>query len=290
MSIWSISGQKIILILASILAMSVAKVMVYSPKELKDDVKQQLGTSDAFGVSLSNFGVIPYGHSLIGRIYYDPKNANGCLPFEEFDYSKDPDDDKHPTPIILVERGNCTFVKKVRNIEHSGGRLGIVIDDKNEDVTGVIMSDDGTGMGISIPSLLIGKNDGKVLIEFLTEHGGMQYLKKNPSPSGDEEFDPLGRSDDDKKELSEKEKKDRELVEQASLLVTFELPKPDNRVEYDIWYSSVDDRALDFIVDFQEFDEQLDQGVLMTPHFVTWNCPQCDEDFKAKECYSDGQY
>jgi hypothetical protein len=51
-------------------------------------------------------------------------------------------------PIILVKRGECSFVKKVRNIERIGGKVGIVVDDKIEDVQYVIMSDDGTGSGI----------------------------------------------------------------------------------------------------------------------------------------------
>ena len=31
------------------------------------------------------------------------------------------------------------------------------------------MSDDGTGVGIDIPSMLISKNEGEALIKFLTE-------------------------------------------------------------------------------------------------------------------------
>lgn len=30
------------------------------------------------------------------------------------------------------------------------------------------MSDDGTGAGIRMPSMLIGKSDGKILIDFIT--------------------------------------------------------------------------------------------------------------------------
>lgn len=37
-------------------------------------------------------------------------------------------------------------------------------------------------------------------------------------------------------------------------MVDFKLQKPDNRVEYDIWMSSSNDRALDFVVDFADTD------------------------------------
>ena len=35
--------------------------------------------------------------------------------------------------------------------------MGIVVDNSNEDIKNVIMSDDGTGAGIRIPSMLISK-------------------------------------------------------------------------------------------------------------------------------------
>jgi hypothetical protein len=58
-------------------------------------------------------------------------------------------------------------VKKIRNMENIGVSVGIIIDDSDEDIENVIMSDDGTGGGIRIPSMLLGKTDGKKLIDFL---------------------------------------------------------------------------------------------------------------------------
>jgi len=55
-----------------------------------------------------------------------------------------------------LERGDCHFVTKVRNVALNGGGLAIIIDNKNEDINGVVMADDGTGAGIRIPSVLIG--------------------------------------------------------------------------------------------------------------------------------------
>lgn len=71
-----------------------------------------------------------------------------------------------PTKIFIAERGSCTFVNKVRNAERAGASLLVVVDSKVENVTNVIMGDDGTGTGIRIPSMLIGKTDGEMLIEF----------------------------------------------------------------------------------------------------------------------------
>lgn len=102
------------------------------------------------------------------------------------------------------------------------------------------MSDDGSGNGISIPSMLISKKDGKELLDFLE------------TASEDE-------------------------LTQTALMATFEMNKPDNRVEYDIWFSSSNDRALDFISEFETHDKALGSDVLMTPHYVFWTCTFCDE-------------
>lgn len=68
------------------------------------------------------------------------------------------------------------------------------------------------------------------------------------------------------------------------------MQRPDNRVEYDIWYSSNNDLVLDFIQDFQEIDKKLGDKVLMTPHFVYWECMNCGEDFIEANCFAGGRY
>ena len=59
------------------------------------------------------------------------------------------------TPFMIADRGNCTFVTKVRNMEEAGVAVAIIVDNKEEGVNSIIMSDDGTGAGIRIPGLLI---------------------------------------------------------------------------------------------------------------------------------------
>jgi hypothetical protein len=115
-----------------------------SPAELKN-----LFTSDngSVATSYANFGIIPYGQSIKGRIFFDPNNPLGCKTFGEFDFNYNYKKSE-VIPIIIVKRGECSFVMKVRNIESAGGKVGIVVDEKTEDVQYVIMSDDGTGSGI----------------------------------------------------------------------------------------------------------------------------------------------
>ena len=169
------------------------------------------------------------------------------------DFSGDPDNVL--SPIFLVDRGGCTFVTKVRNIEKAGGSLAVIIDDKDfEDARNVIMSDDGTGAGIRIPSMLISKSDGEILKNFLIH-----------SP--------------------------KSLTEKASLSAEFLILHPDDRPEFYFWYTSSNDKGLDFLKYFGEEMELFKEGeVYFAPKIVTYSCRQCDKEMKEKECVSDGRY
>jgi len=121
-------------------------------------------------------------------------------------------------PFMLANRGDCTFVEKVRNIEEAGAGLAIIIDNKDEDINKIVMSDDGSGAGLRIPSMLISYEDGQKLMNFMKES-------------------------------------DQKTKDQISVVVEFKMTRPDNRVEYDIWYSSNNDLVLDFLQDFHEIDK-----------------------------------
>ena len=60
-------------------------------------------------------------------------------------------------PVLLIERGDCTFVTKVRNVEKAGANIALIGDNKLENSEVFIMSDDGSGHSINIPSFLIDK-------------------------------------------------------------------------------------------------------------------------------------
>ena len=99
----------------------------------------------------------------MGKIHYDPNDNYACKEF-------DPEDNiltkSEVSPFMMANRGQCSFVQKVRNMENLGVAVGIVIDDHSENVDSVLMSDDGTGGGIRIPSMLIGSVDGDKLVSW----------------------------------------------------------------------------------------------------------------------------
>lgn len=90
---------------------------------------------------MGNFGHINYGSSIVSNLFYFHKsfslvqlgqvfvpnsNLNGCDTFTEDMFVTDAKEalfnKKSGTqvPVILLERGNCTFVEKVRNVEKAG--------------------------------------------------------------------------------------------------------------------------------------------------------------------------
>ena len=97
-----------------------------------------------------------------------------------------------PTKIMLARRGNCSFVNKVRNAERAGASLLVVVDNQAEKVSSIIMGDDGTGSGIRIPAMLIGKGDGEKLIGFAKQRQGAtlsaEFAVKEKSSKVDLEF------------------------------------------------------------------------------------------------------
>jgi len=84
---------------------------------------------------------------------------------------EDDDSDEQQKRLIYLVKHNpkkCSFVQVTRNIERHGGSMVIIIDDKEkEDISKVTLSDDGTGAGIRIPSMLIAKDDGDKIVDWL---------------------------------------------------------------------------------------------------------------------------
>jgi hypothetical protein len=107
---------------------------------------------------------------MLGYITYQPdlnSTHNACeelvpIPMASADQSAD-----QIYPIIMVDRGNCSFVKKTKNVQRAGGQAAIIVNNFEGPVDDIIMGDDGTGREIFIPSILISKEDGDILKKYL---------------------------------------------------------------------------------------------------------------------------
>lgn len=190
------------------------------------------------------FGSPNYGVTIAQKLYYSNTNmcdnsaeANGGYPAGNW-----------VTPyLLMVDRGDCTFVNKVRNAQRLGASGVIVADNRcvcsdsecipSDDDDGLcenntpIMADDGSGSDISIPAILLWKSDADKI---------KSYFRTYSNP-----------------------------VVQAKL--EWSIPHPDNRVEWELWTTAVDSQSISFLSAFESTVFALGNSQFFTPHFYTWN-------------------
>lgn len=93
-------------------------------------------------------------------------------------------------PIIMLDRGNCSFVTKVRNVQLAGGHLALIINiNPLEEVSDVIMADDGRGRDLTIPGVLISQKQGEIIKKFYRENKLFPKIIENISIEVDFEME-----------------------------------------------------------------------------------------------------
>lgn len=209
------------------------------------------------------FGDFPFTHqqSISGILYYadPPDDPIGCADYSAADIARWPKD--RGGLVVMVDRGNCTFVKKVKHVQSAGAVAAIIVDNKEEPLT-FYMGDDHSGASISIPSLLIHKNDGA---KFKAE-----LAKLNSS----------------------------DTMQQTDVRVKFSwnMPHPDNRVEWDLWTSSNSATSDTFKSQFGPVAHALGDSTLMEPHYEIIDGDQwCYAEAEAQQscgsqCTNKGRY
>ena len=99
-------------------------------------------------------------------------NRDGCKEFRKEDFLNEEltDQDSMTAPVIIVDRGNCTFVTKTSNVEKIGGRFALIVDNVlNENPESIVMIDDGRGSNLRIPAYLISHRSGKLIKKSLSK-------------------------------------------------------------------------------------------------------------------------
>ena len=106
------------------------------------------------------------GFAQLGQVIVPKSNINGCEPFTEEMFDAEArksifhNNVGAELPVILLDRGDCSFVIKVRNVEKVGGSVALIGDTKTENSEIYIMSDDGSGHSVNIPSFFVRKSAG----------------------------------------------------------------------------------------------------------------------------------
>jgi len=65
---------------------------------------------------------------------------------------------------------------------------------------------------------------------------------------------------------------------------------PSNDVSTELWYTSSDEKSLDFIRNIAKYVEPIIQRIEFVPRMISYACPSCDSDFKKSNCVSNGKY
>lgn len=269
-----------LLIAISILAVVSAKTPDNVSSRLMVHIPHSLFRDEGYDHREALFGVPPYGGKIATNLYYaDSDLCDSNVDTHKGYPKRDTKNGKMkpwPSPFILmVDRGGCTFVKKVRNAQRAGA-AGVIIADntclcsdmecieadaeKNGDgnlmceTSEPIMADDGSGSDISIPSFLMFKVDADAVKNEVKENRAVQ------------------------------------------LEMAWSLPSPDDRVEYDLWTTPTDSVSRDFLANFKDMAVALGKSAYFTPHMYIYdgirsNCQGNDgENMCYTLCTNNGRY
>ena len=127
--------------------------------------------------------------------------------------------------------------------------MALIADDKSEDSENLIMSDDGTGNTVNIPSFMIKKKDSDAIKNMISKSNSSVYIKAE-----------------------------------------LDIVHPDNRVEYELWYSSILDVEPWLMYDISLYQKTLENNALFTPRILTYACKSCSNDLKETLCLANGEY
>mmetsp|Transcript_11776 Transcript_11776/g.22532 ORF Transcript_11776/g.22532 Transcript_11776/m.22532 type:complete len:492 (-) Transcript_11776:10-1485(-) len=224
-----------------------AQLRIVAPGSLANQFPETKGV--VYGTT-ATFGAPYGGEPLLARLVYAPSYGKDYCTEDDYSLPK-VGDGKHDgtspvtaepgsewpelVNVVLVRRGHCTFVTKVRVAEKKKARAVIVVDYENSTMTShdiqyVVMADDGQGSSVKIPSLLISKFDGQKLIESV-EAGEV-------------------------------------IIELA-----WDIPRTDH-VVVDFWMSSGSQEASEFLQRFKDTAETLKYHLQFEPHYHIFSLPQ----------------
>merc|ERR1712137_702057 len=242
------------------MGMSFAQIRVMFPAELMNKYK-----GGRIEGSTATFGAPFYGERILGRLVWGEslKDHKHC---KEDDYNIPPPDEIPAGTsgtynevglinIVMVRRGLCSFVTKVRVARAKGAHAVIIVDKENsvltaKDISKLIIGDDGYGDSIDIPSVLISKADGGPLIEAAS-------------------------------------KMDQVIVELA-----WDVPT-NHVVQMDLWMSSGSMESMHFLSEFAPKRRALNHAVSFIPHYHVFSMSSTKDynvlctDLHAQSCTED---
>jgi hypothetical protein len=203
---------------------------------------------------MGNFGTIPYGTSIYGRVFYngnfDHSFCNSShLPF--YTYTEDPDNIN--TPILLVDSdGKCPLANKAYNVQNIGGSVMLLVS-RDDGFEANINKDDYYGKAEDIPTMIIKNSDGNKLKDFIT---------KNPS-----------------------------LYSRINMLVKFESITKADTLKMQIFMRSDHRNSYNFFEEFDKYYKEIGTDkLLIEPFYKYTECLDCEENVETEGCVRLGKF
>ncbi len=113
--------------------------------------------------------------------------------------------------------------------------MAIIVNDKDEKVEEMFLADDGHEGDISIPAILISKQDGDKIINYYLMH-----------------------------------KDNKNDINKIRFEIKFDIENKNNIVNYDIWYTPDLENVYSFFKDFEKYQKELGDYAHLEVHFVTY--------------------
>lgn len=168
-------------LLACFFEPALAQIRIVTPSSLAREFPQTHGI--VYGTT-ATFGAPNYGERVFGKLLYTESRGQRHCTADDYDLPDPPASTAHSAQgqamydsertmdlvnIVLVRRGACTFVTKVRVAQEKNAHAVIIVDREDssqtsEDIQHIVMADDGFGDMVKIPSIMISNYDGQKLI------------------------------------------------------------------------------------------------------------------------------
>ena len=232
------------LLLFSLMFLCFGDLKIYNPVSLANEFD-----GNSIKYSIANFGHIPYGRTLIGPVRLsDPMDA--CSPIR-----LNVTNDQKESPFLLIKRGNCTFVTKVKYAQLFGAKVALIMDDREEITQDITMADDGYSYTLRIPSIFISQLDGDKLSSYLTSY------------------------DQSKSDII--------------LTINFDMPQLSS-FEYSFWLSTSNRNSFRLVREYEQYYRKISDVTKFVPHYNIWTCEVCARsNFTTPtpdNCISGGRY
>ena len=185
---------------------------------------------------MGNFGKIPYGKTILGKVYYIPQKdgSNYWCDSSKLNVNKDLYlvDSKEYVPVYFVDHSNdCSYAHKAINVQNMLGKVMLIASDSN-----IIEEEYNIDDAIekpSIPTIIITKDFGDIIREY------SKYI------------------------LNEKNKEDKHII----LNMKFSGVKENGKVELELFFRSDDKKVLSFFQEFYYYKKLLGDKLVLKPYY-----------------------